>query len=257
MKEVFGSEYAGAYDQLYRDKNYVEESELIGRLLRTYGEGSIRSLLDLGCGTGNHALPLAERGYAVAGVDHSQEMLQAARKKAARQQIDGNVTFYDGDIRNFQVDRLFDASLMMFAVLGYQLENADVLAALRTARKHLRLGGLFIFDVWYGPAVLRQGPGDRVKSIPTGGGQILRLASGQLDTQHHLCKIRYHLWKLEGNRLTGETEETHLMRYFFPLELHLFIECCGLSLIKLGAFPEFDRDPDETTWNVCGVARAV
>jgi SAM-dependent methyltransferase len=257
MRELFGSEYAGSYDHLYRDKDYVEECDLIDRLLRTYGDGSVRSLLDLGCGTGNHAIPLAERGYTVVGVDRSNAMLQSAEKKAASCHIDGNTRFYEGDIRSFQVEDLFDASLMMFAVLGYQLENADVLAALRTARKHVRAGGLFIFDVWYGPAVLRQQPGDRVKSIPTEKGQILRLASGQLDAQRHLCKVSYHLWKLEGERLTGETEETHLMRYFFPLELNLFLECCGFAPIRLGAFPEFDRDPDETTWNVCGVAQAV
>jgi SAM-dependent methyltransferase len=257
MRELFGSEYADLYDHLYKDKDYVKECELIDRLLRTYGDGSVRSLLDLGCGTGSHALPLAKRGYAVVGVDRSDNMLQSARKKAAGQQIDGNATFYEGDIRSFQLEHSFDASLLMFAVLGYQLENADVLAALRTARKHIRSGGLLIFDVWYGPAVLRQGPSDRVKSIKTEKGQILRLASGQLDAQHHLCKVSYHLWRMEGDRLTGETAETHLMRFFFPLELNLFLECCGFALIRLGAFPQFDREPDETTWNVCGVARAL
>ena len=55
----------------------------------------------------------------------------------------------------------------------------------------------------------------------------------------------------------AETEESHKMRYFFPLELELFLKCAGFKLIRLGAFPEFDRDPDETTWNVLGVARAV
>jgi len=257
VREPFGSEYAGAYDRLYRDKDYGEECELIERLLRTYGDGSVRSLLDLGCGTGNHAIPLAERGYAVVGVDRSDAMLQSARKKAVGQQSDGKASFLAGDIRSFQMGHSFDASLMMFAVLGYQLENAEVLAALRTARSHTRSGGLFIFDVWYGPAVLREGPSDRVKNIPTEKGQILRLASGQLDVQRHLCKVSYHLWNLEGERLTGETEETHVMRYFFPLELKLFLESCGFALLRLGAFPQFDRDPDETTWNVCGVARAV
>jgi SAM-dependent methyltransferase len=257
MREPFGSDYASAYDHLYRDKDYFEECELIDRLLRTYADATIRSVLDLGCGTGNHAIPLAEKGFSVVGVDRSDAMLQAARKKAAAQQVDRKANFYEGDIRSLQMDHLFDASLMMFAVLGYQLENADVLAALRTARQHMRSGGLFIFDVWYGPAVLRQGPSDRVKSIPTRKGQILRSASGQLDVQRHLCKVSYHLWELEDERLTRETEETHLMRYFFPLELNLFLECCGFAPIRLGAFLEFDRDPDETTWNVCGVAQAV
>jgi len=257
MRELFGSAYADAYDYLYRDKDYVEECELVERLLRTYGDGSVHSVLDLGCGTGNHALPLAERGYAVVGVDRSGDMLQSARKKAGRQQIAGNASFYEGDIRSFQMDHAFDASLMMFAVLGYQLETADVLAALRTARKHTRSGGLLMFDVWYGPAVLRQGPSDRVKSIQTETGQILRLASGGLDVQNHLCKVTYHLWRVEGDRLTGEIEEVHLMRFFFPLELNLLLECSGFAPVRLGAFPQFDRDPDETTWNVCGVARAM
>jgi hypothetical protein len=86
----------------------------------------------------------------------------------------------------------------------------------------VRLGGLLIFDVWYGPAVLRQGPSERVKLIPTDTGQILRVASGELDVARHLCKVSYRLWRIEGERLTGHAEETHLMRFFFPLELNLF-----------------------------------
>ena len=257
MSQVFGSEYAAAYDDLYGDKDYGEECDLIDRVLQRYGNGKIHSLLDLGCGTGNHALPLAKRSYTVAGVDRSVDMLESARKKAASQNINGRARFYQGDVRDLQLDRVFDASLMMFAVLGYQLENADVLAALRIARKHTRLGGLFLFDVWYGPAVLRQGPSDRIKSIPIEKGRILRVASGQLDIQHHLCSVSYHLWRMEGNFLKGETEETHQMRFFFPLELDLFLECSGFTLVKLGAFPQFDQEPDQNTWNVCGVARAV
>jgi SAM-dependent methyltransferase len=257
MSEVFGPEYADAYDDLYKDKNYTEECRLIDRLLQSYGNGTVRSVLDLGCGTGNHVLPLAEKGYKLVGVDRSARMLDAARQKLSNQRLSGQTVFYEGDIRSFRVEQSFDASLMMFAVLGYQLENRDVLAALRTARRHVESGGILIFDVWYGPAVLREGPSDRVKSIATDEGQILRLASGQVDVQRHLCKVSYHLWRMEGDRTRGQTEETHLMRFFFPLELNLFLECSSFAPIRLGAFPEFDRDPDTTTWNVCGVARAV
>jgi SAM-dependent methyltransferase len=257
MSEPFGSEYADAYDDLYQQKDYSSECGLIQHLLETYRSEPVRKILDLGCGTGNHAIPLAHRGYEVAGVDRSAMMLDSGRAKAGAQLIGGKVKFYQGDIRSLELPQSFDASLMMFAVLGYQLENRDVLAALRTARKHVRVGGLLIFDVWYGPAVLGQRPAERVKAIATDKGRILRLASGRLDVQRHLCEVRYHLWRLEGDRLTGESEETHLLRFFFPLELNLFLECCGFAPIRFGAFPEFDRDPDETTWNMCGVARAV
>ena len=147
MNELFGSEYADAYDVLYQDKDYLEESQLIDRLFQTYGNGPVRTVLDLGCGTGNHDLWLAQRGYDVVGVDRSAGMLESARKKAVSRKIDGKANFYQEDIRSFQVEQSFDASLMMFAVLGYQLENRDVLAALRTAKKHVRLGSIFIFDV--------------------------------------------------------------------------------------------------------------
>jgi SAM-dependent methyltransferase len=257
MREVFGSEYANAYDNLYKDKNYSEECGLIDRLFQSYGHGTVRSVLDLGCGTGNHVLALAEKGYNVVGVDRSARMLDAARRKVSNQRLSGEPVFYEGDIRSFRVEESFDATLMMFAVLGYQLENRDVLAALRNARRHVKPDGILILDVWYGPAVLSEGPSDRVKSIVTNEGQILRMASGRVDVQRHLCKVSYHLWRLEGDRVRGETEETHLMRFFFPLELNLFLECSGFVPIRLGAFPEFDRDPDTTTWNVCAVAQAV
>lgn len=257
MKEPFGSNYAGCYDALYAEKDYEAECDLIERVLRTYGEGKIASILDLGCGTGNHALPLARRGFEAIGVDRSEFMVEQARSKAASSGPTSHADFYEADIRSVDVGRRFDAALMMFAVLGYQLANEDVIAALRAARRHLDPGGLFLFDVWYGPAVLFQRPSERVKIVPTATGKILRVSSGALDTDRHACTVRYHVWTFAADRLLSETEEEHTVRYFFPLELNLFLETAGFTPVRLGAFPEFDRDPDEHTWNVLCVARAV
>jgi ubiquinone/menaquinone biosynthesis C-methylase UbiE len=55
---------------------------LIDKIFRTYGNDSISTVLDLGCGTGNHAFPLAGRGYEVVGVDCSENMLTQARAVA-------------------------------------------------------------------------------------------------------------------------------------------------------------------------------
>jgi SAM-dependent methyltransferase len=257
MSEVFGSVYADAYDMLYYDKNYHAECDLIERIFQIYGEGPISSILDLGCGTGNHSILLAQRGYRIVGVDHSADMLTHARKKAATLVDSNNVAFHHGDIRSIDLREHFDAVLMMFAVLGYQIQNADVLSALKAARRHLRLGGLFIFDFWYGPAVLHQRPSQRIKVVPTPEGQILRVTSAELEIRRHVCTVHFHVWRLEGERLAAEVQEDHQVRYFFPLELEFFLECSGFTLIRLGAFPEFDRDPDEKTWNVLAVARAV
>jgi SAM-dependent methyltransferase len=251
---TFGPTYAGLYDRLYAQKDYPAECDALERAFAAHADGPVRSVLDLGCGSGNHALPLARRGYEVVGVDRSEGMLARFREKAAG--LPGACCAC-GDLREVDLGRTFDAALMMFAVLGYQLGNGDVLAALRTARRHLRRGGLFVADFWYGPAVLRERPAERVKALPTPGGQVIRLASGELDERRHVCHVRYRLWHFQGDRLAGEAAETHGMRYFFPLEVEMLLGVCGFELLRLGGFPDLDREPDASSWTVAAVARAA
>ena len=253
---MFGSNYADSYDILYADKDYGAECDLIEHVFGTYGDGPVSSVIDLGCGTGTHTLALSARGYTVTGVERSPGMLARARKKLSAMKGNGRVQFERRDIRDLRLPQRFDAALMMFAVLGYQLDNRDVFGALHTARLHLRSGGLIMMDLWYGPAVLHQHPSERVKAMKTPEGQIIRVARSELNVARHACSVTYHIWRIADGRVVAEDEETHRMRYFFPMELHLFLESAGFTLLRLGAFPEFDRDPDETTWNCFGVARA-
>ena len=248
---VFGADYAASYDELYRDKDYRRECDLIHRVFEDYASRPVRDVLDLGCGTGGHAVPLAQRGYKVLGVDRSPEMLRraAARSSPAR--------FAVGDLRHLDLNETFDAALMMFAVLGYQVSNNDVQAALAGARRHLRPDGLFFGDVWYGPAVLAQLPAERIKVIETEDGQVIRVANGALDTSLDVCTVEYRLWRIVDRQMDGEVQEKHVMRYFFAPELQLLLELGGFELLRLGGFPDFDAAPDESTWNVAFVARAV
>ena len=255
MSEFYGPIYANAYDTLYQNKDYTAECDLLERLFKRYGESDVRTVLDLGCGTGNHAIPLAKRGYIVAAVDRSQDMLAAAQAKIAGNNLP--ITLHQADIRQISLGQTFDAVFMIFSVLGYQLENADALAALNAARRHLRPSGLLIFDVWYGPAVLAQRPSDRVKVIPTPDGKILRTASGELDIGRHTVTVHFRLWQLRGNTLVAETHEEHETRFFFSRELELLLQITGFQLVRLGAFPDFELEPDESTWNVMVVAKAT
>jgi SAM-dependent methyltransferase len=255
MSEQFGAVYSGIYDAQYHDKDYAQECDLIERFFQVYHpDQPVKTVLDMGCGTGNHALPLAGRGYAVAGVDRSAGMLAAARSKAAAAGL--NAEFHEGDVRTFALGRQFDAVLMMFAVLGYQLTNEDAMAALKNVRAHLKPGGAFVFDVWYGPAVLHLRPSERVRVISTPDVQLIRVARGSLDTRQQRCTVSYHLWQLAGEAVVAQTQEAHDMRYFFPLELEFLLQSAGLRLVHLSPFPAFEGEPGETTWNVIGVATA-
>lgn len=250
MSEPFAGLYAEAYDALYGDKDYAAECDLIERLFATH-EAGVATVLDLGCGTGNHAIALAARGYRVTGVDRAADMLAAAAAKT------GNaVAFHVGDIREVDLGRRFDAVLMMFAVLGYQIADRDVLAALACARRHLSAGGLLIFDVWYGPAVLRRRPARRVKEAARDGRRFVRTATSELDVARNLCTVRYRI-RDESAGGRRHADSVHRMRYFFAPELAQFLQVAGFRDLRLGAFPDFERAPDETTWNVLATAAAA
>jgi SAM-dependent methyltransferase len=256
VSQVFGAAYAGAYDAIYQEKDYRGECELIQRIFDDYGQRRIKRVLDLGCGTGNHAFPLGKMGYEVVGVDRSAAMLAEARSKAAALRRGDRPTFAEGDVRNLTLPRTFDACLMMFAVLGYQLEDADVASTLGTVRRHLRPGGIFIFDVWYAPAVLTLRPEPRSRVVPLAGGTLRRHSRAELDTSRRRATVIFQLCHHEADRVRAQTEETHAIRYFFPQELEVFLKAAGLELIRLGEFPDFEKAPTEQSWNVLGVARA-
>ena len=250
MEEPFGGVYASAYDSIYAEKDYERECDLLEDAFERFAAGTVRSVLDLGAGTGNHALPLVRRGYAVTGVDLSTAMVEIARGKAREAGIE--VDFHQGDLRTTRLGREFDAALLMFAVLGYQRTDADVRTALRTARTHVRSGGVLVFDVWHGPAVLAEPPGDRHRLIRTPEGEVSRSASAELDVEAGLCTVRY---ELEGSG--RETRETHVMRFYFPGELERFLDEAGFELTSLSAFDDLDAPATVESWTATVVARSV
>jgi SAM-dependent methyltransferase len=254
MTQEFGKEYSSSYDLLYRDKDYEEECDKIEQIIREQKMGKVQTILDLGCGTGNHALRLANRGYSVTGVDRSENMLAIAGLKALESNLDS--TFVQSDIRSFKSNKKYDVIIMMFAVLGYLTENTDIEKALATVRRHLKPGGLFICDVWYGPAVLHQKPGERARVTENGETTIIRVSSGDLNNYRHIVDVHFQVWKIVGNQLMEKFKEDHVMRFFFPQELASFLKNAGLELSLIRDFDDISREPDENSWNIWIVAKA-
>ena len=251
----FGSDYATAYDPIYRSKDYTGEVDLIERILVKHSLAGPRRLLDLGCGTGTHALQLAQRDHLVVGVDRSRGMLAQARAKALAAHNVG-VEFHEADIRTLDLGRRFDAALMMFTVLGYQLTEADLMATLASVRRHLDLGGLLIFDVWHGPAVLADGPGERKISVNDGSVQIRRKTRAALDIPRHLCRVTFDIERVDGDGRVEQWQEEHVVRYYFRHEIESALGQSRFELVSLCSFPDNQAPADERAWNVIGVARA-
>jgi predicted TPR repeat methyltransferase len=248
-------EYANYYDLLYTEKDYAAECDFIETLFSRFQTASVRKILDLGCGTGGHAIPLAERGYSLLGVDRSEKMLEKALKKATESAAD--VEFLRSDIRDLSIDQQFDAVLAMFAVMSYQTENDDLLSVFHTARRYLKPGGLFIFDSWFGPAVLHLRPSDRETTITLDDQQVQRSAHPTLDVTRNTVRVDYRLTHSEKDEEQEIISESHLMRFLFVPEINLMCSLTGFSLLKVCPFMELDRLPDERDWNVSWITQAV
>lgn len=235
--------YSQYYDLLYRDKDYAAEARYVHELIARYRPGA-RSVLDLGCGTGRHAALLAEHGYDLTGVDFSEEMLRVARETAP------GLKFVHGDVRSLRLGKTFDVVASLFHVMSYQTTNADLRAALATIREHLAPGGMFVFDCWYGPAVLTSRPETRIKRLEDANIQVTRLAEPVLYPNENLVDVNYQvLIRDKHGPALEELRETHKMRYLFVPEVQLLLDSEGLRLEAVKAFMS-DEEPGFDTWGV-------
>lgn len=232
---VFGA-YARYYNLLYQDKDYSGETDFIRTLIDRH-QPDARTILNLGCGTGRHDHLLAENGYRVTGVDQSADMLAIAATMTH-----ANLDFVHGDIRTIRLGRTFDLVISLFHVLSYQTSNADLLAAIATARAHLKPGGIFIFDCWYGPAVLTDRPSVRSKRLEDETTVITRLAEPDLHPNDNRVDVHYRISardKQSGD--TVELRETHGMRYLFRPEIELMLATQGMNIREFATWMTGDE----------------
>ena len=253
-KGVF-KEYAGVYDLFYVEKNYEAECKYIEDLIAKYSSGTVISILDIGCGTGGHALILTNSGFEIIGMDLSEEMLVQAREKA--KQIDINIEFTQGDVKNFDIGRRFDAVTAMFAVISYLTNTQDILSSFAAVRKHLKSGGLFLFDAWFGPGVLSDPPREKITKYYMENTEILRTVIPEHDMGNHLVKVNYDILCIEDSKIIKRIKETHSMRYFFPQEVSDYAKRSGFDLISYEPFMKPDSTPQTKDWNMMFVLKAI
>lgn len=252
---VFG-DYARYYNLLYRDKDYAGEVKFVHQGLQTYAPGA-QSILDLGCGTGNHAQLFAKTRYQVHGVDQSPEMLRQAHERLSQlpQEIASRLVFSRGDIRTVRLDQRFDVVVSLFHVLSYQPTNGDLQETFTTAKAHLKPGGIFLFDCWYGPAVLSERPATRVKYLEDETIFVTRIAEPVLYPNENIVDVKYHVFiKDKQSGSVEELQETHRMRYLFKPEIEWFFRNSRFRLLKCREWMT-DREPGCDTWGVYFVGR--
>lgn len=194
-------------------------------------------------------------GYKCTGIDMSQRMIDIAKNNAAAKEK--NINFYVADIRKYNADRQYDAVISLFHVMSYQNTNDDIFSAFRSARTALDMGGLFLFDVWYGPGVLSDRPQLRVKEVQDDKYRLIRIARPVMHDQKNVVDVCYEVLVID--RESNETKiinEIHRMRYFFRPELEVYLKETGFELVDNLDCVSLEAT-DFDSWTSIFVARAV
>lgn len=250
--------YSAYYDLLYLDKDYNAETSYLCERLDEASVVPAGTLLELGCGTGGHAVELARLGRAVHGVDLSDSMVARARRRAAADPLRRlELQFEVGDIRSHRAGRHYDAVFSLFHVISYQTTDDDLAAAFATARVHLEEGGAFVFDCWYGPAVLTDRPRHEIKQVTNERIAVERRTTPTVHVNANCVDIRFDIEvtaRAGGDRRTFH--EVHRMRYLFLPEIKVQLDAAGFEFVS--AYRWMTREsPDDRSWYVCIAARAV
>ena len=235
------------YDLFYQDKNYQLEAKYIHKKIQTYNLNS-NSILELGCGTGKHAINLTKFGYKILGIENSESMLKKAIKSK-------NLEFQKGDIRKIKLKNTYDCVISLFHVMSYQITNESLISVFKTAFNNLKNNGIFLFDFWFAPAVIHQKPSVRTKSISTKNNTICRIAEPELLLDKNQVNVKYTFHDFDhSNNKFKITNELHKMRYFTIPELEFIANKTGFKLLSSEEFLT-GLKPSFNTWGVCIIFR--
>ena len=135
---------AAFYDAIYSFKDYAAETNLAHTLIQQFKHSEGNSLLDVACGTGQHAQYLREN-YQVEGLDLDAGLLEIARQRCPE------LTFHRADMVNFDLGKQFDVVTCLFSAIGYAKSTEKLNRTVQSIARHLRPGGVALIEPWLSP----------------------------------------------------------------------------------------------------------
>jgi SAM-dependent methyltransferase len=249
----YAAPYAELYDLFYRDKPYAQEVEFLRWVLHEQGVAENGRLLELACGTGEHATRLAGLGYEVIATDASSAMVELARAKAAQRAP--TPTFVQSDMRRPPGPSFpFDAAICLFDSIGYVQTDQAIAEVLDAVHSRLRSGGVFVFEFWHGPAMTKSFEPVRVRRFRRDGSTILRISETELEPERSLAHVSYDVYELGDDGAYRHFSERHSNRYFDVPEFEALGRAHGFA--PLAAYDGFRRAAaTNETWHVLAAWR--
>ena len=224
------------------DREHLGDDEDIGFYLSLSRRLAPRKVLELGCGTGRIALPLAELGFEVIGLDNQPEMLQKAeeRRRQAPSEIRERLQFFDGDMRTWSSSRDFDLILIPASSITHVHSLEDQLAVWNTCHDNLRPGGRLLVDVTM-PNLASFADSFRVPPRTpveididnineSDGTRLIRRKTTRYLSHEQRAQIRFMYEKYQDGRGVETFLDDFESHVFFPRELRLLFIHTGYEV---------------------------
>jgi SAM-dependent methyltransferase len=232
-------------DQIYHDGRHYDRLYASPRALPSFwsevADAYGDPILELACGTGRIALPLAEQGHQITGIDLSAAMLAEARRKSTERGL--AVDWQLADMRAFDLGRTFKLAILAANALCHLYTLADFAAGMAAVRRHLAVDGRFIVQVFVPDVQLLALPAEERRSFgkyedPDGAGQIVVTYRARYDP---VTQIRHNTTYYRFPGQPSEVTGTLPMRMYFPQELDALFSYNGFTIEH--KYGDFERRP--------------
>lgn len=210
---------AELYDLFYEWKDYRAESEKLRQLVTSRNQ-TVRSLLDVACGTGKHLEQLAQ-WFTVEGLDLDPALLQVAATRLA------GVPLHQADMRDFELGRTFDVVTCLFSSIGYVQTTDGLSQAILRMTHHLSPGGVLIVEPWLTPSTFDPHHIGRAVLIEGPDLQAVRMNDARVEGSQSVLDFHYLIAR------PGTVEhltETHRLGLFTDDECRSAMEGVGLAV---------------------------
>jgi SAM-dependent methyltransferase len=231
-----------AFDFIFPPEHLALGETVASQVEALLGLAAPARILDLGCGPGRVAVPLARHGHAVTGLDVQDGYLARARAWAARERVP--LELRRADVSRLAYDDAFDAAISLFTSFGYFDDPADDRRVLEGARRALRRGGRFVLETAHRdgvvrllrPRELRAADGRRFREDPA-----FDPVAGTLVTR----------WTVDA--VAGPRRYTTRMRAYSATELDAMLRAAGFADVRFfgtlaGGSPSLD------SWTITATA---
>lgn len=246
--------WADVYDSIYA---YVRED------IPFYVREAAKSggpVLELGCGTGRVALPIAQSGIDIVGLDNSDAMLERARSKVRLLDAgNGNIDLQLEDMREFSLGRTFPLVIIPFRGFLALFSVEDQVRCLSSIREHLEPDGRLIFNIFVpDPQMLVEDEDAafhlRDVTDPNTGRTSVVWQQTRVDTFNQVLSVRLIVDEIDQNGTVGKRFYCdYRIRYAHRIEILHLLERCGFEVIDLYGdfdYSPLDEDSEEMVWVV-------